>query len=79
MWTSPPQRVYLVPKLSRSQFSPERPTQDTKLNRQKIHWIIRQKQKGVASNEVAKDMKVTVRRVEQIREAFPGLWARTDR
>jgi putative transposase len=41
-----------------------------KLNRRKVHWIIRQKQKGVSSREVARDMKVSRRRIEQIWKHF---------
>lgn len=45
-----------------------------KLNRRKVHWIIRQKQKGVPSREIARDMKVSRRRIEQIWKHFldPG-------
>jgi putative transposase len=41
-----------------------------KLNRRKIHWIIRQKQDGVSSKEIAKDIDITCRRVEQIWKYF---------
>ena len=41
-----------------------------KLNRRKIHWIIRQKQKGVSSREVANDIDISTRRVEQIWKYF---------
>jgi putative transposase len=37
-----------------------------KLNRRKVHYIIRQKQKGVTTSKIALDMKVTRRRVQQI-------------
>jgi len=37
-----------------------------KLNRRKVHWIIRQKQKGVPTNEIAREMKVTRRRIQQV-------------
>jgi putative transposase len=41
-----------------------------KLNRRKIHWIIRQKQEGVSSREVASDIDISTRRVEQIWKYF---------
>ena len=62
--------ICVVPKLFRSQFSPELQIQAMKLNRRKVHWIIRQKQKGVSSKEIARDMKVSRRRVEQIWKYF---------
>jgi len=37
-----------------------------KLNKAKIRWIIRQKHKGVATKDIARDMKVSTRRVQQI-------------
>lgn len=37
-----------------------------KLNEQKIHWIIRQKKNEVATSEIAKDMRISRRRVQQI-------------
>lgn len=37
-----------------------------KLNGQKIHWIIHQKKKGIATSEIAKDMRISRRRVQQI-------------
>jgi hypothetical protein len=37
-----------------------------KLNPRKIHWIIRQKQKGVTTKQIALDMKISRRRVQQI-------------
>jgi putative transposase len=37
-----------------------------KLNQKKVHWIIRQKQKGVGTKEIAWEMKVSRRRVQQI-------------
>jgi putative transposase len=41
-----------------------------KLNRKKVHWIVRQKQKGVGTKEIAQDMKVSRRRVQQIWKSF---------
>ena len=37
-----------------------------KLNKRRIHWLIRQKQKGVTSKDLAVTMKLSRRRVEQI-------------
>ncbi|MCX6672469.1 MAG: IS481 family transposase, partial [Methanothrix sp.] len=37
-----------------------------KLDQRKIHWIIRQKQKGVSTKQIALDMKISRRRVQQI-------------
>ncbi|MCJ7444610.1 MAG: hypothetical protein MUO26_08795, partial [Methanotrichaceae archaeon] len=56
----------VVPKLFSIQFSLDCSTLDMKLNWRKVHWTIRQKQKGVPSREVARDMKVSRRRIEQI-------------
>jgi putative transposase len=41
-----------------------------KLSRKKVHLIIRQKQKGVGTKEIARDMKVSRRRVQQIWKIF---------
>jgi putative transposase len=41
-----------------------------KLTRKKIHWIIRQKQKGVRTKEIALAMKISRRRVQQIWKCF---------
>ena len=41
-----------------------------KLNRRKVHWIIRQKQKEVGTKEIARDMKISRRRVQQIWKYF---------
>jgi transposase len=41
-----------------------------KLNRRKVHWIIRQKRKGVGTKEIARDMKISRRRVQQIWKYF---------
>jgi putative transposase len=37
-----------------------------KLDQRKIHWIIRQKQKGVPTKQIALDMKISQRRVQQV-------------
>jgi putative transposase len=37
-----------------------------KLSRRKAHWTIRHKQKVVGTKEIARDMKVSRRRVQQI-------------
>ena len=37
-----------------------------KLNKRKIHWIIREKKKEVTTSEIARDMKISTRRVQQI-------------
>jgi len=37
-----------------------------KLNERRVHWLIRQKQKGVTSKDLAVTMKLSRRRVEQI-------------
>ena len=59
-----------VPKLFLSELSPESQAQDMKLNRRKIHGIIRQKQEGVSSREIAKDVEISCRRVDQIWKYF---------
>jgi len=41
-----------------------------KLNKPKIHWIIRQTRKGVATKEIARDMKISPRRVQQILKEY---------
>jgi putative transposase len=41
-----------------------------KLNRRKIHLIIRQKQEGVSSREIVKDIEISSRRVNQIWKYF---------
>ena len=60
----------IVPKLFLSHLSPESLAQDMKLNRRKIHLIIRQKQEGVSSREIAKDIEISSRRVNQIWKYF---------
>jgi putative transposase len=59
-----------VPKLFRIWFGPGPVLRDMKLNRKKVHWIIRQKQKGVGTKEIARDMKISRRRVQQIWKCF---------
>ena len=41
-----------------------------KLDQRKIHWIIRQKQKGVSTKQIALDMKITRRRVQQVWKGY---------
>jgi putative transposase len=41
-----------------------------KLNKRKIHWIIRQEQNGVATKQIALDMKISQRRVQQIWKGY---------
>jgi len=41
-----------------------------KVNRKKVYWIIRHKQKGMGTKEIARDMKISRRRVQQIWKCF---------
>ena len=41
-----------------------------KLNKAKIHWIIRQKRNGMATKDIARDMKISPRRVQQILKEY---------
>ena len=41
-----------------------------KLDQRKIHWIIRQKKKGVTTKQIALDMKISRRRVQQIWKSY---------
>jgi putative transposase len=41
-----------------------------KLDQRKIHWIIQQKQKGLATKQIAHDMKISRRRVQQILKSY---------
>jgi putative transposase len=45
-------------------------TRVMKLDQRKIHWIIRQKQKVVATKQIAQDMKISRRRVQQIWKSY---------
>ncbi len=36
------------------------------MNKRKIHWIIREKKKGVTTSEIARDMKISRRRFLQV-------------
>jgi putative transposase len=66
------QAIYLqglacgVPKLFRTYLSSEPEVRDMKLNKRKIHWIIRKKKKGMTTSEIARDMKISPRRVQQV-------------
>jgi putative transposase len=41
-----------------------------KLNKKRVHWLIRQKQEGVTSKDLAITMKLSRRRVEQIWKSY---------
>jgi len=41
-----------------------------KLDQRKIHWIIRQNQKGVPTKQIALDMKISQRRVQQVLKSY---------
>jgi putative transposase len=41
-----------------------------KLTAAKVHFILRQRRKGVATKEIARDMKVTQRRVQQVLKEY---------
>jgi putative transposase len=41
-----------------------------KLSRRKVHWLIRQKQEGVSSKEIARHIDISCRRVEHIWKYF---------
>lgn len=45
-----------------------------KLDQQKIRWIIRQKQKGVTIKQIALDMNISRRRVQQIWKSYAEGW-----
>jgi putative transposase len=62
--------IMYSPELFLSEFSPESLAQDMKLNRQKIHGIIRKKQEGMSTREIAKDIDISSRRVDQIWKYF---------
>jgi hypothetical protein len=62
--------VCRVLKVFRTGFSPGPITRVMKLNKRKIHWIIRQKQKGVSTNKIALDMKISRRRVQQVWKSY---------
>src|SRR5690606_19651637 len=55
-----------VPKLFRLSSKLGRIVQDMKLNKTKIRYILRQNRKGVSTKEIARDVKVSQRRVQQI-------------
>ena len=55
-----------VPKLFRTYLSSELEVRNMKLNKRKIHWIIREKKNGATTNEIARDMKISTRRVQQV-------------
>jgi ABC-type Zn uptake system ZnuABC Zn-binding protein ZnuA len=47
-------------------INPGRVVQDMKLNKTKVRYILRQNRKEVAIEEIARDVKVSQRRVQQI-------------
>lgn len=55
-----------VLKLFRLPSKLGRIVQDMKLNKTKVRYILRQNRKGVATEEIAQDIKVSQRRVQQI-------------
>jgi putative transposase len=55
-----------VQKLFRIWFGACPVLRDMELSQKNIHWIIRQKQKEVGTKEIAHDMKISRRRVQQI-------------
>jgi putative transposase len=55
-----------VLKVFRTRFRGRPVTRVMKLDQRKIHWIIRQKQKGVPTKQIALDMKISQRRVQQV-------------
>ena len=59
-----------VLKVFRTRFSYGPVTRVMKLDQRKIHWIIRQKQKGVTTKQIAQDMKISRRRVQQIWKSY---------
>jgi putative transposase len=59
-----------VPKLFRTPSKPGIIFRDMKLNKTKIHWIIRQNRKEVATKEIARHMKISPRRVQQILKEY---------
>jgi putative transposase len=59
-----------VPKLFRTQSMPGIIFRDMKLTKTKIHWIIRQNRKGVATKDIARHMLVSTRRVQQILKEY---------
>ena len=59
-----------VLKLFRTPSKPGIIFWDMKLNKTKIPWIIRQKRNGTATKDIARDMKVSTRRVQQILKEY---------
>jgi len=55
-----------VPKLFRLPSRPGRIVQDMKLNKTKVRYILRQNRKQMATKEIARDIKESQRRVQQI-------------
>ncbi len=67
-----------VPKRFRIKLLPGTSVQGMKLNKKRMHWLANQKKKEVTSEAVARDMKLSKTRVEQIwkkyRETGKILW-----
>jgi len=59
-----------VLKVFRTRFSHRPVTRVMKLDQRKIHWIIRQNQKGVPTKQIALDMKISQRRVQQVLKSY---------
>lgn len=59
-------KVCRVPKLFRLSSKLGRIVQDMKLNKTKVRYILRQNRKRVPTKEIARDVKVSQRRVQQI-------------
>lgn len=59
-------RYCRVPKLFRTYLISELEVRNMKLNKRKIHGIIREKKKGLTTSEIARDMKISRRRVQQV-------------
>ena len=56
----------VVPQVFRSQSKPGHICWSMKLNKRRVHWLILQKRKGVASKDLATIMELSRRRVEQV-------------
>jgi|GEM_PF-725155 len=67
---SDPERGCRVLKLFRTSSKPGLIVRNMKLNKTKVRWILRQKRKGVATKDIARDMKVSTRRVQQVLKEY---------
>ena len=59
-------RICRVPKLFRLSSKLGRMVQDMKLNKMKVRYILRQNRKRVPTKKIARDVKVSQRKVQQI-------------